>query len=408
MKRVYLDYAASTPLDENVWRVMKSYFSPSVNEKYGNAGSLHAWGQEAVNAIDDSREIIARALGTEPREVVFTSGATEANNLALRGIVNAWHKNQRHRKSLIPRVIVSAIEHVSILETTEDLEKDGLVDLVILPVKENGIVDLEKLKKALNQDTILVSIMYVNNEIGSIQPIREISNIILNFRKSLDPSGYWLYPVFHTDAVQALQFFDCDMCTLDVDLMTISAHKVYGPKGAGALCGKNIFYKSPKIIEPITTGGSQEFSIRPGTQNTPAIAGFGRAVSITLSKQKAEYRRVRELKKYFLEKIKTLSPDVHTNPRDTERNFSPHIINVSFPSMSAEDLLVKLDLRGIGISLGAACSLRVKNESHVLRALNVSEETALSSIRISFGRETEKSDIDYFVKVVREILDSKS
>ncbi len=259
MEHIYLDYAATTPVHPRVLRAMEPYFS----ERFGNAGSLHSFGQEAIAAIDRSRETIANAIGAQFREIIFTGSATEANNLALRGSIRGLTQTVRgltqkniktttqkfsvsHREvsvSLQPRLIISAVEHESILETARDLENDG-TEVIIIPVDRHGIVDLKKLKSALNERTILVSVMYANNEIGTIQPIAKISEIIRNFREELRiknnelrkrKKASFIIPLFHVDAVQALQFLDCNTQDLGIDLMTLSAHKIYGPKGIGGL-----------------------------------------------------------------------------------------------------------------------------------------------------------------------------
>ncbi|MBI4119793.1 MAG: aminotransferase class V-fold PLP-dependent enzyme [Parcubacteria group bacterium] len=227
-EKIYFDYAATTPVDPEVEKAMRPYFS----KKIGNPGSLHSFGQEAIAAVDEAREKIAKAIGAEFREIIFTGSATEANNLALRGVVRKTLYPKPH--TLNPRIIVSAIEHESVLETAKDLEREG-VEVVYVPVDREGFVDAGKLKAALNERTILVSIMYVNNEIGTIQPIAEISEIIKSFKKNLNPIPHTLYPLLHTDAVQAFQYLDCDVNKIGVDLMTLSAHKIYGPKGIGAL-----------------------------------------------------------------------------------------------------------------------------------------------------------------------------
>ena len=283
--KIYLDYAATTPVDPAVLRAMRPYFS----EKFGNAGSLHSFGQEAISALDVARETIAASIGADFREIIFAGSATEANNLAIRGVVDKLKIiNSKLQK---PRIIVSAIEHESILETARDLEKKG-VDVVYLPVSKTGIVDLKKLATSLNKNTVLVSVMYANNEIGTVQPIKKIAEVIREFKKD--------HPIlFHTDASQAFQFLDCSVAELGVDLMTISSHKIYGPKGAGALYIKGSNKKSTAndlSLIPQITGGGQEFGARSGTENIPAIVGFAKAAKLIARSRQVENKRIAELR----------------------------------------------------------------------------------------------------------------
>ncbi|MDP2598477.1 MAG: cysteine desulfurase family protein [Candidatus Liptonbacteria bacterium] len=308
MEKIYLDYAASTPVDPRVFEAMRPYFT----EKFGNPGSLHSFGQEAIAAVDKSRETIAKALGADFREVIFTGSATEANNLALRGVI----KRFEYRISNIeyPRIIISAIEHESVLETARDLEREG-IEVVYLPVDRRGVVDLEKLKEALNERTVLVSIMHANNEIGTAQPLFEIHRIIEDFKKRNSSIPQFLNcPLLHSDCAQAFQFLDCDVDALGVDLMTLSAHKIYGPKGIGALYvrqGKEKNVKLPdsrfQILDSIATGGGQEFGLRSGTENVPLIVGFAKAVELAIAVREKEARRIGDLRDRFWAELKKIA-----------------------------------------------------------------------------------------------------
>lgn len=402
--RVYFDYAATTPIDPDVEKAMKPYFGlPSA--KFGNPNSLHSFGQIARGAVDESREKIAQTLGVGFREIIFTGSATEANNLALRGVVKGFRK--RNGKSDGVRIIVSAIEHESVLETARDLESDG-VEVVYLPVSRQGKIDLKKLKEALNEQTALVSVMRVNNEIGTIQDVVKISQVIKEFKIS---QNFSLYPIFHTDAAQAFQFLNCRVDELNVDLMTLSAHKIYGPKGIGALYFRDI-KSNTSYLMPATTGGGQEFGWRSGTENVPAIVGFAKAIELAEENRAKETKRIMELKNYFWEKLKIIYPNAAINGFTPEKfeavglrhhNALPNILNIYFPRHSAEELLIKLDLRGIAVSRGSACVSFSAKPSYVLQSLGFPEKRINSSLRFSFGKFTQKEELGRTLKVLREI-----
>lgn len=396
--RIYFDYASSTPVDPEVIRAMSPYFA----KQFGNPGSLHSFGQEAQAAIDRSREVLTRSLGAEFREIVFTGSATEANNLALRGVLRAFLSGRASGAcgNLRPRIIVSSIEHESILRTARDLEKEG-VETVSVPVGKEGVIDLGVLERALRAETILVSVMFANNEIGTIQPIAEISDMLCRFREK-NSSG--LFPLFHTDAVQAFQFLDCNVKDLGVDLLTLSAHKIYGPKGIGMLYIKKGGMAEKKegsyaFISPVITGGGQEFNFRSGTENVPFMCGFAKAVELASSLRISESKRIRALKDHFWKKLKMAYPSIGVNGPLDSRSL-PNIINVYFPKYSAEELLMKFDLRGMAVSSGSACAARSPGPSHVLAALGVSAERAKSSIRFSFGKATTKHEIDSALRII--------
>ncbi len=437
MDRVYLDYAATTPVDPEVFKAMKPYFS----DKFGNPGSLHYAGQEAIAALDYSRETIARSIGADFREIIFTSSATEANNLALRGIVKQFSKKEK------PQIIISSIEHESVLETARDLERQG-VEVIYLPVDRKGSVDLKKLRASLNERTVLVSIMYANNETGVIQPISEISRIIRNFRNSKSQTsnpkqslnkkdqtpkqklefGAWNlefskgYPLLHTDSSQAFQYLDCNVNNLGVDLMTLSSHKIYGPKGAGALYinSKSQISNSKQIknlnnknwnlkigawdlpsLSSMVTGGGQEFNLRSGTENIPGVVGFAKAVELATDYRPQTTSSVAELRDRLWRGIKKIYPKAQLNG-DSKRRL-PNILNVYLPGINAEEILIKLDLSGIAISTGSACKSRAFDSSHVLEAMGFTEPRTKNSLRFSLGRPTTKKDIDIVLKTLKNI-----
>ncbi len=433
-----MDYAASTPADPAVVEAMESYFS----DKFGNPGSLHSFGQTALGAVDKARETIAKAINADFREIIFTGSATEANNLVLRGVVKAARfisrgtesslapaasdslgsrrgdtrsaRDQARRDSeafrskqiappnpnifLKPKIIISSIEHESVLETARDLEKGG-AEVVYIPVDKNGVVSVKKIKEALDEKTILVSVMYVNNEIGSVQPIAEISELIRNWKlKIKNSSGY---PLVHTDAAQALNYFDCDIKKLGVDLMTLSGQKIYGPKGIGALFVKNQNFGSD-FIAPIITGGGQEFGLRSGTENVPLIVGFAKAAELAVRERKGNAKKVESLKNHFWRGLKKSYPEAETNG-DSK---TPHILNIYFPTEFAGDLLIKLDLAGVAVSSGSACSARSYSPSYVLQALGLSPERVRGSLRFSFGKMTSQEELNRALKILGEILNS--
>ena len=431
MKSIYLDYAASTPIDPRVVAAMSPYFT----EIFANPNSLHRFGQEASRAVFVSRQTIARSLGADYKEIIFTGSATEANNLALRGSIKAIQKIQIHSNNSNgnsdilnrPRIIVSVIEHESVLETCRDLEKEG-VEVIYISVNKEGIVDLKKLKSTLNDRTVLVSVMYANNEIGTIQPIDKISEIIRNFRESRIKNQESrkadskfiihnsLFPLFHTDAVQAFQYLDCNVKNLGVDLMTLSAHKIYGPKGIGALYVRDAIQKiqihsnnsngnsdiSDRLLAPIITGGDQENGLRSGTENVSYIVGFAKAVEIADKVRGPESARVEKLRNYFWRSLqKTFSPkSIALN--GSLQNRLPNNLNIYFAGRSAQELLIKLDLvGGVAASSGAACATRVNKESHVLKALGFTPARASGSLRFSLGRPTTKKEIDSAVEKLK-------
>ncbi len=386
LERIYFDYAASTPVDERVLRAMRPYFL----EKFGNPGSLHSFGQEAIAAVDESREKIAHAVSADFREIIFTGSATEANNLALRSVVRAAKDVRR------PRIIVSAIEHESVLETARDLERDG-VEVVYIPVDRRGVVDLGKLKEALNERTVLVSIMYANNEIGTVQPISEIAKIIADFRSKGSRC-----PLFHTDAAQAFQFLDCDVNKLSVDLTTLSAQKIYGPKGVGALYVRQLPAVGGRQLAPLLTGGGQEFGLRSGTENVPLIVGFAKAVELAVDARDGETKRIGELRDSFWQELKKIVPDAELN--GDLQNSLPNILNVYFPHYKAEELLTKFDLAGLAASSGSACRSRAMESSYVIEALSYPKERAKRSIRFSLGRPTTKEEVASAIEIIESCL----
>lgn len=381
--KIYLDYAATTPTDKRVLQEMKPYFT----EKFGNPHSLHSFGQEAQKAVDKSRKIIANFLNCSLNEIIFTSGATESNNFALKGVIKATPVKN-------PHIITTQIEHPSILKPSKSLEKQG-VKITYLPPSPEGIMNKKVVQKAITDNTVLVSIMYANNEIGTIQPIQEIGEMIEKINSKREEEKRI---IFHTDAVQAIGYLNCDIKKLKVDLLTASAHKIYGPKGIGFL-----FIKEGTKIERIQDGGEQERNLRSGTLNVPGIVGLGKAIELLQEPEhQEEIKRTKELRDYLVQEIIANISDVQINGSIKERLHNN--INLSFKNVEGESILLNLDLEQIAVSTGSACASGSLEPSHVLKALGLPPEIAHSSIRFSLGRYTTKKEIDYLLSVLPKII----
>lgn len=381
-KEIYLDSAATTPCDPAVLKTMEPYWS----EDYGNPSSFNDAGRKAKKALDEARQKIARTLGAKNQEVIFTSSATEANNLAVFGITKALKKTvaQSH-------IVTTNIEHHSVLEPIKTLEKEG-TRVTFMPVNKGGLIKLDELKKLIEPGTILVSIIYANNEIGSIQPIKKISKIIKEIKKD----GL---PYFHIDAAQAAGHLDINVNNLGVDLMTISSHKIYGPKGAAAL-----YIRRETKIYPLTFGGGQEWGLRSATETVPLIVGFAKALEITNGKKQVANSTQGKLRNHLVDGLKKIFPEVKINGPENPKDRVPHIINATFPEIESEQLLLYLDKYGIRASAGSACTSREIEPSHVLLAIGLSKEAARSSIRFSLGRKTSKADLDYILKILPKVV----
>lgn len=343
---------------------------PYMSDIYGNPSSLHAYGRESRSAIDAARHEIARHLNCDPHELVFTSGGTESDNTALFGAVRAWQQS-RGSGGVRGHIITSSVEHHAIMNPCKQLEQFGF-DITYLPVDEHGQVSLNDLLAAIRPETFLVSLIYGNNETGTLQPIVEIG-------RALRERGI----VFHTDAVQALGMMTIDLGALPVDMMSFSAHKINGPKGVGLLyCRRGVRWA------PLLYGGSQERDQRAGTENVPGIVGFARAVQLVCEEYPSRSREMWEIRRTFIDTLNTLLPSSHVIINGHPTETLPHIINVSFPGLSSDTLLMNLDLAGIAVSSGSACSAGSLEVSHVLRAMNLPEERLLSAVRFSFGHDS--------------------
>lgn len=385
MKRVYLDHAATTPVDPRVAKIINYY----LGKVYGNAGSLHNVGREAKLAIYKARKTVAQILNCKPEEIIFTGSGTESNNLAVLGVVRANKNSGNH-------VITSVIEHHAVLHPCQQLEKEGF-KASFLPVDREGLISLESLKKEINDGTILVSIMYANNEIGTIQPIKEIGEIIKDIRNDRVKRGIKTPIYFHTDACQAAGYLDLDVQKLGVDLLTLNGSKIYGPKGMGVL-----YIRTGVKIEPIIFGGGQENGKRSGTENLPGIIGLSEALKISNGKRKQESVRQIKLRDYFIKSLFKNITKIVLNGHFEKR--LPNNINVSILDIEGEAMLLWLDKYGICVSTGSACDSQSLDPSHVILALDRPYEYANGNLRFTLGRDTTKKEIDYVLKVLPKIV----
>ncbi len=374
MRRIYLDYAATTPTHPLVLKAMLPWFT----DGFGNPSSIHSFGQEAKGAIEEAREKVARLVGAKSDEIVFTGSGTEADNFAIKGVAYAKEHEGKH-------IITTAIEHHAVMETCKFLEKRDF-KVTYLSVDRDGLVDLGEVKKAITDETILISVMHANNEIGTIEPIQEIARIAKDREIC-----------FHTDAVQTVGHLPVDVDELKVDLVSISAHKLCGPKGVGAL----YIRKGTKIV-PFMHGGEQEHGRRASTQNVPGIVGFGKACQLAQEEMGQEKERLETLRDKLIKGILNRIDHVHLNGHPTQR--LPNNVNISLEFVEGESILLNLDLMGIAASTGSACSSSVLEASHVLLALGLPHESAHSSLRLSLGQETTEKDIDYVLEKLPQIV----
>lgn len=372
--KIYLDNAATTRTAKEVVDAMIPYFT----ENYGNPSSIYELGQRSKEAITTAREQIAEVIGAKPEEIYFTAGGSEADNWALKAACEAYEKKGKH-------IITTKIEHHAILHTCEYLEKKG-VEVTYLDVDENGLVDLDELQKAIRPDTILISIMFANNEIGTIEPVKEIGMIAKEH-------GI----LFHTDAVQAFGQVPIDVDDMHIDMLSSSAHKINGPKGIGFL-----YIRKGVKIRSFVHGGAQERKRRAGTENVPAIVGYGVAAKRAADTMEERTARERQLRDDFIERVEKEIPYVKLNGHPTKR--LPNNINFSFQFIEGESLLIMLDMKGIAGSSGSACTSGSLDPSHVLLAIGLPHEIAHGSLRLSLGEDTTKEDLDYTLEQIKEII----
>ncbi len=375
MRKVYLDNSATTRVRPEVAEIVTRYMT----ESFGNPSSLHSFGRENRAALDQAREQLAAAIGAETREVYFTGGGTESDNLAVLGVAAGNEKKGKH-------IVTSTIEHHAVLDCCKHLEKNGF-EVTYLPAGRDGIIAVEDFEQALREDTILASIMHVNNEVGTIQNISAMSKIARS-KKVL----------FHTDAIQSFGKIEVDVNELDVDLLSVSGHKIYGPKGVGAL-----YIRRGARVLPRSYGGSQERRRRPGTENLPGIIGFGLAAELAVKELEEDSKKILNLRERLVDGILNRIPHTYLNGHREQR--IPGNANISIQYIEGEGILLYLDMKGVAISTGSACTSGTLDPSHVLTAMDLSQELAHGSLRMTPGRENSEEDIDYVLEVLPEIVD---
>ena len=375
MKRIYFDHSATTPVEREVAESMLEYMT----EKYGNPSSVHSFGRETRKAIEEAREKVAALINAAPNEIIFTSGGTEGDNLAIKGVAYGNRKKGNH-------IITTAIEHHAVLHTCEYLEKQGF-SVTYLPVDEHAMISLDDLKNAITDKTILISIMFANNEVGTIQPVKEIGQLAKE-------KGIY----FHTDAVQAVGNCPIDVKELNIDLLTMSGHKFHASKGVGAL-----YVRRGVKIEEIQHGGGHERNLRAGTENVPGIVGLGKAAEIALRDMDKKVVHIKGLRDKIIAGISEKIPHIRLNGHPEQR--MPGNVNFSFLYIEGESLLLNLDLKGIAASSGSACTSGSLDPSHVLLSMGLTHEVAHGSLRVSLGRGNTEEEVNYFLEVVPEIVE---
>ena len=375
MRKVYLDHSATTPARPEVAEIVMEYMT----ERFGNPSSLHSFGREAKKALEKAREQVAAAINAHPKEIFFTSGGTEGDNLAVLGAAMQYSSRGRH-------IITSAIEHHAVLDACRRLEKLGFA-IDVLPVDQYGMVNPEDLRKAIKPDTILISVMHANNEAGTIQPVEEIGRMAKE-------RGI----LFHVDAVQSLGKIPVDVQGIKADLLTGSGHKIYGPKGTGFL-----YIRRGVQLQPLAFGGSQEKNVRPGTENLPGIAGLGLAVEMAVREREEEMSRLLKLRDVLISGLIEKTPHAYLNGHPEKR--VPNNVNIAFEYIEAEDLLTALDEKGIAASGSSACSADETGHSHVLRAMGLEEGLARGSVRLTLGRDNTEADISYVLEVIPSVVE---
>lgn len=385
MKKVYLDNAATTPVDPQVLEAMLPYLKVG----FGNPSSPHSWGQEARKAIERAREKVASLLGTKSRRVIFTSCATESINLAHKGLVEALIK--KDGKAKLPHLITSSIEHKAVLETCQHLERLGMVKVTYLPVDKTGLVKVETVEKAIRPETVLVSLIYVNNEVGTIEPLREIGRRLAKINQKRKKKIF-----FHADTTQAIQYLNCQVDWLGVDLLSFSGHKLYAPKGIGAL-----YLREGTPLVRQQDGGGQERHLRSGTENLASIVGLGKAIELAKKHQKTNAKKINDLRKKLIEAVLKI-PGIELTGH--LHQVAPHIASFVVKRLEGEALLLRLSDKGVAASSGSACTSGLLEPSHVLTAMGIPPEMAHGSIRFSLSKNTTQAEIDYLIQILPGVI----
>ncbi len=375
---IYLDHAAATPVDQRVLSCMEPFWS----EQFYNPSALYLSSRAVKQAVDAARAKVASVLGAKPGEVIFTSGGTEGDNLAVQGVMSSFPGS---------KLVVSAIEHDAVLEPA------GRYDVIHAPVTERGVVEPAIVKALVDDQTVLVSVMYANNEVGTIQPVADIAALVAEIRADRRQRGVVLPLYLHADACQAAGYLGLQVSRLGVDLMTLNGGKIYGPKGSGAL-----YVRTGVQLNPVNLGGGQEGGLRSGTENVPGIVGFAEALAIAQADRRNEAHRLNELQNSFFDQIIRNHPEVVIN--GSRKHRLPNNLHVTFPGQDNERLLMQLDEAGIMAAAGSACSASNDNASHVLLAMGISETDARSSLRLTMGRSTTKEDLDTVLEVLKKII----
>lgn len=409
---IYLDSAATTPVSPEVYEAMEPYFS----EKFGNPSSIYDVGREAKTAVEDAREKIAALLGAKrPQEIIFTSGATESNNLALKGVAFASRRitqkdTQNYAESFVPHIIVSSIEHHCVLDTARYLKKNFDFEVTYLPVNKEGLVNPKNVEESIKENTVIVSVMYGNNEVGTIEPIAEIGEVVTKVKRSQEKVDNKIPIIFHTDAVQAFQYLDCDVNKLGVDMLSLTAHKLYGPKGVGLL-----YVRSGVKFLPQQQGGAQEGGLRAGTENVPYIVGMAEAIEEARKQLTVNRKQITELRKCLIERVMKEIPETEllgpklarmdASPGGDELKSLPHIAAFLFKRVEGESILINLDMKGFAASSGSACTSGSLEPSHVTAAMGYSDLEAHGAVRFSLGKLNKKEDIDKLMEILPEIIE---
>ena len=395
-KDIYFDHASTTPIDLSVLSVMNRV----MRNTYGNPGGMYPLAIQTKQVINDARRNAAKIIGTTSDHVVFTRGGTESNNIALLGTLRQFKKSN---PTIVPHIITSTIEHDSILEICRHIESSNQAEISYIPCDKDGIIDMAELKKQLRPTTILVTVMYANNEIGTIQPIRDIAKLVRWYKKQLKENNTAIidvvYPLVHTDAIQAVNYCDINTSRLGVDMMTVSGSKIYGPKSVGAL-----FVKNKSLIAPTMFGGGQESGLRSGTEDSAAISGFAKALEISQNVKESEIERLTMLRDELISKLLN---DERIILNGSQKDRLPNNINITVKGFSGESLVIQLAACGFSVSSKSACQSDSDEESHVIAALRtaqgISSKSEEGSLRITLGRNTSKNDINKFINALTKI-----